>query len=65
MKTLITSYLGEIMNDINKEVSELTGMKILDLSGLCKPLDIKQMEFRVGAKIGNFAQQILLIKTQE
>ncbi len=62
MKTTTMSYLGEIMNDIDKEVSELTGRKILDLSQLRKPLDIKQMEFRVGAKIGNFAQQILAYK---
>jgi len=62
MKTLITSYLGEIMNDIKKEVSELTRRKILDLSELCKPLDINDIEFRVGHK-NQMGQFILAYKT--
>ena len=62
MKTLTTSYLGEIMNDIDKEVSELTGRRILDLSDLCKPLDINDIEFRVGHK-NQMGQFILAYKT--
>lgn len=62
MKTTTMSYLGEIMNDINKEVSELTRRKILDLSELCKPLNINDIEFRVGHK-NSVGQLILAYKT--
>ena len=48
MKTLITSYLGEIMNDINKEVSELTGMKILDTDEITRVADPNSARRRAG-----------------
>ena len=50
------------MNDIDKEVSELTGRRIFDLSDLCKPLDINDIEFRVGHK-NQMGQFILAYKT--